>query len=143
MPQQARIVLDTNVLVAALRSRRGASFRLLSLLGEDRFVVSVSVALVLEYEDALLRTVAEGPLTEDEVADVLDYLCAVAWKQEVFFLWRPFLRDPKDDLVLEVAVAAGCNRIVTFNRRDFRGCEQFGIQAVTPREFLLEIGALL
>ncbi len=104
--------------------------------------MSVSVALVLEYEDALLRVVAEGPLTEEEVADVLDYLCAVAWKQEVFFLWRPFLRDPKDDLVLEVAVAAGCDRIVTFNQRDFRGCEQFGIQAVTPRELLLEIGAL-
>ena len=131
------VVLDTNVLVAAMRSRRGASYKLLTLLGSGKFEVSVSVGLVLEYEDALRRRV---PLGEDDVDNVLDYLCAVANKPRVYYLWRPMLRDPNDDLVLEVAVAGGCEAIVTFNRRDFRGADRFGVRVLSPRELLVEIG---
>ena len=133
------MVLDTNVLVAAMRSRQGASYRLLTLLGSGKFEVSVSVGLVLEYEDALRR---RAPLGEDDVDDVLDYLCAVANKPRVYYLWRPMLRDPNDDLVLEVAVAGGCEAIVTFNRRDFRGADRFGVRVLSPRELLVEIGEL-
>ena len=71
---------------------------------------------------------------------VIDYICAIACKQPVFFLWRPLLRYPKDDMVLELAVAAGCTRIVTHNIRDFRESEEFGILPVTPGRFLHEIG---
>jgi len=71
---------------------------------------------------------------------VLDYHCAVARHHEIFFLWRPYLKDPRDDLVLELAVKAGCQFILTFNGRDFAGCERFGIEVLTPGEFLRRIG---
>ena len=81
-------------------------------------------------------------MTEQDIEDFLDYFCAVAGQQEIFFLWRPCLRDPKDDMILELAVAAGCDGIVTFNLADFRGIESFGLRALTPRDFLFEIGEL-
>lgn len=134
------VVLDTNVLVAGLRSRRGASFEVLSLVNSQRFGINLSVPLVLEYEDVLLRPETGIPLSREAVADVLDYHCAVARHHRIFFLWRPYLKDPRDDLVLELAVKAGCQFIVTFNQRDFVGCERFGIEALTPGEFLRRIG---
>lgn len=138
-----QIVLDTNVLVAALRSRTGASFRLLGLVGRDpRFQLHLSVPLVLEYEEVARRHAAELGLDEADVDDVLDYLCSVARLHEIFFLWRPVLRDPSDDLVLELAVGAGCQGIVTFNTRDFAGAERFGVWIETPRQFLIRIGEL-
>lgn len=67
-------------------------------------------------------------------------MCTVANKREIFYLWRPFLRDPKDDLVLELAVESGAAYIVTFNKKGFHGIERFGVKAVTPQEFLAIIG---
>jgi putative PIN family toxin of toxin-antitoxin system len=134
-----RIVLDTNVLVAALRSNRGASFRLLSQIDSGRFEVCVSVPLVIEYEAVLFRQARSLGLSRRDVGDVLDYLCAVAHRQSIFFLWRPQLRDPNDDMVLEVAVAAGCRYLVTFNKGDFGSGHPFSIRVVTPREFLQAI----
>jgi putative PIN family toxin of toxin-antitoxin system len=139
-PAVARVTLDTNVVVAALRSDEGASFRLLSLVGSGRFEIALSVALVLEYEDALQRHLPESPFDEDELGALLDYLCSVGHRQEIFYLWRPVLRDPGDDLVLEVAVASRSDFIVTFNQRDFAGSEAFGIRVVTPSSFLEQIG---
>jgi len=136
------VVLDTNVLVAAVRSRRGASFRLLSLVGSSKFEISLSVPLVLEYEDALLRQVPALALTQHDVRDLVDYLCFIGHRQNIFFLWRPQLRDPKDDLVLELAVAAGCDSIVTFNQRDFAGASSFGIEILRPSELLSAIGEI-
>ncbi|MBI4772399.1 MAG: putative toxin-antitoxin system toxin component, PIN family [Chloroflexi bacterium] len=137
-----QIVVDTNVLIAALRSRRGASFRLLTLIGAGRFEINVSVPLVLEYEDSAKRLIGHIPLTAGDIDDIIDYLCAVAHHHEIYYLWRPFLKDAKDDMVLELAVAANCDRIVTFNTKDFTGTEQFGIRAISPRAFLQEIGGL-
>src|SRR5947209_18771847 len=131
----ARVVIDTNVLVAALRSRRGASFELISRLGTGTFEVAVSVPLVLEYESALLRHVAASPFAESDVRTLIDYICNIAVQQEVFFLWRPFLLDPSDDLVLELAVAARCEAIVTHNIRDFRGAERFRVGVLRPGRF--------
>ena len=133
-----RVVLDTNVLVAALKSRNGASFQLLRMVGPGApFRPSLSVPLVLEYEMALRRAVG----AEDaRIEPVLDYLCQVADLREIYFLWRPFLRDPGDEMVLEVAVGAQPSRIVTHNVRDFEGVEEkFGIRVVTPGEFLTEV----
>jgi len=134
-----RVVLDTSVLVAAVRSRRGASFEVLSRLGRGDFEIAVSVSLVLEYESVLLRHIADAGLEEKDVDDLIDYICRIAVRQKVFFLWRPFLRDPKDDLVLELAVAAGCEAVVTHNVRDFRGAEKVGVRVLTPGRFLQEL----
>jgi predicted nucleic acid-binding protein len=132
------VILDTNVLEAAFRSRRGASFELLSKVGTGKFEIALSVTLVLEYQDVLGR---QGPTTRSPTAvkDVLDYLCLVARRQRVFYLWRPCLNDPKDDHVLELAVAASCDAIVTHNVRDFSTALDFGIRAVSPGTFLKDI----
>ncbi len=135
---EPQIVLDTNVLVAALRSRRGSSYRLLSLVDAGYFEINVSVPLVLEYEDVLSRS--ELRLSTEDARDVLDYLCTIGNRHEIHFLWRPYLSDPKDDMVLELAVSASCPYIVTFNERDFRSIERFGVRAISPIEFLRIIG---
>ena len=137
-----RVVLDTNVVVSALRSGRGASFRLLSLVGTGRFDICLSIPLLLEYEEVIGRHLDQIGLTRVQIDDILDYLCSVAIKQEIFYLWRPTLRDPKDDLVLELAVAAQCRDIVTYNRKDFAGSERFGVQARRPHELLAELGEI-
>lgn len=134
-----RVVLDTSVLVAAVRSRRGASFDLITRLGAGAFEVAVSVSLVLEYESVLLRHLPASPLDENDVRVFIDYICELAIRQEIFFLWRPYLRDPGDDLVLELAAAAGCDAIVTHNVRDFRGAEKLGVRILTPGQFLQEL----
>ena len=140
MAELVTVVLDTNVLEAALRSRRGASFAVLSLVGTGRFEIAVSVPLVLEYEEVLLRHATETARTEASVRDLLDYLCAVGKRQQIFFRWRPELLDPSDDMLLELAVAAGCAVIVTHNRRHFRGVDRFGIRVLSPAAFLRELG---
>ena len=130
------VILDTNVVIAGLRSRRGASFALLELLADGAYEISVSVPLVLEYEAVAKRQARELGLTHADIDVVVDFLCQQAHHSKIFYLWRPFLRDPTDDMVLEVAVEAQCRYIVTFNTRDFAGVEQFGIQTLTPGEFL-------
>jgi putative PIN family toxin of toxin-antitoxin system len=134
------VVLDTNVLFAGLRSRRGASFRLLELVDSGLFEPCVSVPLVFEYEAVLKRSARELGLTHQDVDDVIDFVCRVARPQPIFFLWRPLLRDPKDDMVLEVAVEGHCEYIVTHNVRDFAGAERFGIQTILPGAFLKQVG---
>lgn len=97
-----RIVVDTNVWVSALRSRRGASFRVLSLVGTERFAMALSTPLVLEYEDAAKRQLDQLAVTAEEIDRLLDFLCAHGTHQSVFFLWRPVLPDPADDFVLKL-----------------------------------------
>jgi putative PIN family toxin of toxin-antitoxin system len=142
MEKPLQVVLDTNVLVAGLRSRRGASFRLLSLVGSEYFQINLSVPLLFEYEDVLSRPQSQIPLSAEAIGEVLDFHCSVARLHRVFFLWRPHLRDPRDDMVLELAVTAGCQVIVTFNVRDFAGAEDFGVRVLPPRAFLQEIKGL-
>lgn len=131
-----RVVLDSNVLVAAFRSRRGASFRLLELLRDGRYEIAISVPLVLEYEAVLVRHAAELDLNRDEATGIVNYLCSVAHRQHIHFLWRPTLSDPRDEFILELAVAAQCLAIVTHNIRDFAGVTGFPIQILTPAAFL-------
>lgn len=133
------IVLDTNVLYAGLRSRDGASFQVLQRIRSGRFDIALSVGVLLEYEEVLKLKSAELGLTIRDIDDVIDYLCSVSRLQEVFFLWRPYLTDADDDMLLELAVAAGCDAIVTFNTRDFAGSQKFGVRVLTPPQFLREI----
>ena len=138
-----QVVLDTNVVFSALRSNQGASHKLLSLVGiSERFQINLSVPLVFEYEDVLKRQCNELGLTRQDIDDVLDYLCSVGQRHRIFFLWRTALRDPKDEFVLELAVGADCDLIITYNQRDFSGIERFGLRTMTPRDFLRLIEVL-
>ncbi|MCP4166776.1 MAG: putative toxin-antitoxin system toxin component, PIN family [Chloroflexi bacterium] len=137
-----QIVLDTNVIVSALRSQMGASYKLLMLVGRADFEINLSVPVLLEYEDAAKRLLGQIPLAENEIDNILDYLAGMANQRMVYFLWRPFLRGPKDDMILELAVSARCETIVTFNKKDIAGVSQFGVQLMAPKEFLKSTGEL-
>jgi len=142
MNNPPQVVLDTNVIYSGLRSRRGASFKLLSLLGSGKFEIHLSVPLVLEYEEVLQEKRHDLGLAEGDIEDVLNYLCQVAGLHEIHFLWRPRLKDLDDEMTLELAVEAGCDYIVTYNKQDFPGVKTFGIELVTAKELLQKIGAL-
>lgn len=131
-----KIVIDTNVILSALRSTKGASFKLLSLVDKKLFEFSLSVPLFIEYEAVAKRKTQQLRLEESVIDDILDYLTEVGDKREIYFLWRPFLRDPKDDLVLEVAVESKSDFIISFNKKDFKNVEKFGLKVLTPQEFL-------
>jgi predicted nucleic acid-binding protein len=132
-----RVVFDTSVLVAAARSRSGASFALVSSIPSPHFEICLSIGLYMEWLDVLSRPEHLPPgKTAADAQRFLLYLASQAQLQDIFFLWRPFLPDPDDDMVVELAFAAGCRYIVTHNSADFRGCEQLGIRAITPRDFL-------
>ena len=133
-----RVVLDTNVPVAAVRSRRGASNAVLVHAFQDRFDWLVSVPLFLEYEQALTRAellLATGIRTAD-ISMFLSDIARIVEPVELHFLWRPQLRDPGDEMVLETAVNGRADVLVTHNGRDFVGAESFGITVLTPARFL-------
>lgn len=133
-----RVVFDTSVLVAAARSRSGASFALVSSIPSPHFQICLSVPLYTEWQDALTRPEhLPAGQTPADAQRFLRYLAGLAWLQNVYFLWRPCLPDPDDDLVLELAFAARADYIVTHNMKDFRGCEQFGVKAIAPADFLV------
>jgi putative PIN family toxin of toxin-antitoxin system len=129
------VVLDTSVLIAGLRSATGASFAVLEGVG-GKFELNISVPLVLEYEAVTKRLARELGLTFEDIDNLLDYLCSVAHHRLIYYLWRPVLPDPNDDLVLELAVESNADYLVTHNIRDFAGSERFGVRVVTPRDFL-------
>lgn len=132
-----RVVLDTNVLVAAARSKLGASYALISMLPTTKFELAISVPLYLEYLDVLQRpeNIAPGQTAAGALGFVRKLL-GYSHKQSIYFRWRPTLKDPNDDLVLEVAIASQSSYIVTFNAKDFENIELFGVEAISPREFL-------
>lgn len=138
--KKCKIVIDTNVIVSALKSRNGFSFKLLSMIDDERFKVAISVPVILEYEDVIKRNRTNIKLRKTEIDTVLDYICLVAEEREIFYLWRPFLDDPRDDMFLELAVESESNYIITFNKRDFKEIERFNIKVLTPKEFLRKIG---
>lgn len=136
------IVIDSDVFVAATRSASGASYRLWQLLPSKRFVPALSVPLVTEYEDAAKRVKQGKVLSDGDIEALINDICSFAHLQDIFYLWRPFLRDAHDDHVLELAVASSSKTIVTFNTKDFVGVEQFCIQVVTPQEYLRKVGEI-
>ena len=137
-----QIVLDTNILVAAMRSKYGASYRLLSQLGNGRWRPNLTVAVALEYEAVLKRNCLEFGLTEHDIDDMLDGIISQAGLHRLYFLWRPVAADPDDDFVLEAAIASHSDFVVTFNKRDFPDSRRFGIECLTPKEFLILVEEL-
>lgn len=137
-----RVVLDTSVLVAGLRSRLGASNQVLVAVAEGRCIPLVTTALFLEYEAVLLRPeqqLATG-LNPSDIEGFLAAFASAAEPVEVSFLWRPQLRDPADEFVLAAAVNGRAEAIVTHNVTDFRAsAHRFGVATLTPAEFLKEL----
>jgi len=134
--KKLRIVLDTNVLYAGLYSSRGASFKVLRAIDEGKLRIVLSTALLFEYEDVLKRNQEILNLSSQSIEKILDNLCLLSDHQRIYYLWRPRLTDPGDDLVLELAVASGIKYVVTFNTADFEGADKFGIRPITPKELL-------
>lgn len=140
MPRKkARIILDTNVLYAGLYSSKGASFRVLQAIEEGKLKIVISTTLLFEYEDILKRNQAVLGLSNQDIEKILDYFCMHSEHQKIYFLWRPRLPDPKDDHVLELAIASETRLIVTHNTKDFTGAEGFGVRSITPKELMEEI----
>ena len=134
-----RVVLDTDVVVAAMRSPSGASSALLAAALAGRVVLVANVALVLEYEAVCGRAehLDAAKFNSRQLTTFLDAVAALVEPVESHFIWRPQLRDPCDEMVLEAAVNGAAQVIVTFNTRDFGVApEKFGIRALLPREAL-------
>lgn len=140
MVKPYNIVIDTNIIVSALKSRKGCSFSLLSKIDDKRFRVFLSVPLLLEYEAAIKRERTKIKLSKSAIDVILDYICYIAVKRKIYYLWRPFLKDPNDDMLLELAVESNCDFIITFNKKDFQGIDIFDIETLTPKDFLRMIG---
>lgn len=135
-------MVDTDVVVAAMRSPRGASSELLRRIDDGKAVMLLTVALALEYE--AVCTLAEhrlaSGLSASDVALYVDGLIGMAEPVTAFFRWRPQLRDPGDELVLEAAVNGQADAIVTFNESHLREARKnFGIEVVRPAEVLRRI----
>ncbi len=142
-----KIVIDTNVVLSALFSNKGASHKLLVWLFENKKKYNVvSNTLLTEFEDVLTREKnlkQYNNLEKEDVLAFIDDICLISYHQSIYFLWRPFLTDSNDDMVLEVAVNANVGAIITFNPKDFKGVKKsFGIDIFTPKEYLTKIGVI-
>lgn len=137
-----RIVLDTDVVVAATRSDRGASFRWLLAALERSVTLLLSVPLCLEYEAVLTRRghLAASGTTAREMMWLVDALAAIAEPVEISFLWRPTLLDASDEMVFEAAVNGRADWLLTFNVKDFSAAARFGVNVGKPGAVLRETG---
>lgn len=133
-----RLVLDTNVIVAAFRSRRGASNLLMQMADEGKFELLLSTALFLEYEAVLKRDETRSATghSRDDVDAIMSAVASISTPVDIFFRTRPQLRDPDDEMVFEAALNGLADAIVTHNVRDFATLEKIGIVIVTPAEIL-------
>ena len=132
------IVIDTNVLLSAIFSNKGASFRLLSIIDSNKFVVNISTTLIYEYEEILK---SKSKLDTKYIDSILNYICKIGKKNKIFYLWRPKLKDVDDDFLLELAVKSN-SIIVTLDKKDFCLASEFNIKVMTPKEFLQHIGEI-
>ena len=130
------VVFDTNVIISALKSATGASFRLIRLVRAGVLRPAVTAPLMFEYDDVASRPGLLPHLSPVEITAFLDWFVSVSSQHKVHFLWRPLLRDPKDDLVLEAAVVANADHLVTHNLSDFDRASSLGVDVITPSQLL-------
>lgn len=132
------MVLDTDVIIAAIRSTKGASAEIVRRVLRGEVSIELTVAMALEYEAVATREehLIAGEVTAVEALNLIDNLAALAQPVEIHFRWRPQLRDVDDEMVLEAAINANDRTIVTFNARDFAGAERFDVKVLSPREIL-------
>ena len=136
---QLKAVIDTNVIFTGLLSKKGVSYKLLQSIPDEKFKIVLSVPLLLEYESVLYKNREKLNLSKSDIDDFLDYICLISEHTMIYFLWRPVLKDPYDDHILELAVSASAKYIITFNINDFKESKKFGIHAITPDIFLAKI----
>lgn len=137
-----KVVIDTSVLISGLYSNRGAAFKLFEVIEHPNLKVFISTSLILEYEAVAKRETREYWLDSEILDSFIDYICNNSIETIIYYNWRPFLSDPNDDFILELAVASGVEWIVTYNQDDFKGSEKFGVRTITPKELLLKMGVL-
>ena len=130
------VVLDTDVVFSALKSASGASFQLIRLMRSGQLRPAISAPLMFEDEDVTSRPDLLPHFSPSEISDFLDRFAACSTHHNVYFLWRPLLNDPKDDMVLEAAASASAEYIVTYNTSDFHRASSIGIRVITPPELL-------
>jgi putative PIN family toxin of toxin-antitoxin system len=111
-----------------------------SIIDDNKYISCLSVPLLFEYEEVIRRIFPDFP--HSDLDDLLDFICKVSINSPIYYLWRPMLRDPKDDMVLEVAVASSADFIVTYNIKDFAEAKEFGIELASPRDILLLTGVI-
>ena len=136
MNSTCRLVIDTNIFVAAIRNRFGPSFALIQLIRQKWVTMCCSPALFLEYEDVLKRPhqlEASGLLALD-VDAILNELAGLIEPVTTHYQWRPQLKDPSDEMVLEAAANAHADAIVTYNLRDFQPAQRFGLAVLNPEQ---------
>ncbi len=142
-----RIVCDTNIWLSALTSKQGASYRLIRWLFEqDQCFHCISTPFILELEDVILRPQNRQRMpqfNEQQLCRFIDDICHISHQQPIFFLWRPLIKDPKDDMVLELAVNAQVDYLITFNTQDFSNIvDKFDFEICTPKHFLKNQGVI-
>jgi len=137
-----QIVVDTNVLVAGLRSNRGASYKLLTILNDARWQVNISTTLIFEYEEILKRSSLELGLSFPDIDAIIRGICSICNQRQIFYVWRPTSTDPDDDFLIDLAVKAQAEFLVTYNQRNLQPAEKFGIKVVSPKQFLQFIGEI-
>lgn len=137
-----RLVIDTKVFIAALKSKQGASYKLLFNVDRKKFIWNISPTLIFEYESVAKGKAQNIALAHSEIDAIIDMICKWAQHWEIFYLWRPILKDPKDDFILELAIESRSDYIITYNKTDFAGTEKFEIKVITPKEMLEILGEI-
>lgn len=131
-----RVVIDTNVFIAALRSSTGASHVILQMIYQRKLAPLLSVPLLMEIEEVATRPGMLPHLSTAEIEVVLNMIANRGIEQRIHFSWRPFLHDPDDDMLVELAVAGTATHIVTGNVRDLGPARSLGLLVLTPAEFV-------
>jgi len=139
-----QVIIDTNVIVSAFRSKKGASHLLIKLLHDKdtRWEANISTALVLEYESVLKREMHVQEKSFQMVDDLIDDIVALSNRHRIFYLLRPYLKDKNDDFILELAFSSSTDYIITYNTNNFKRAKSFGIDIITPKDFLQTIGEI-
>lgn len=138
-----RVVLDTNIIVSALRSANGAAAAVIALLADDQLEAHLSLPLYMQYKDVVLRHTEELRIPSDEISAALESIKHLSVLHDIHFLLRPELEDEGDNLVLELAFTARVDFIVTHNVRDFLRSQRYGIVAITPLQLIRLFGERL
>jgi putative PIN family toxin of toxin-antitoxin system len=137
------VVLDTNVIFSAIASPHGASFAIVSSLPSKKFSTAISLPLFKEYEDVTHRVgtrMDHVPVSKRE--NLIRFVASISIQKVIYYLWRHQLPDPKDAMVLEVAIASQASYIITYNTKDFQPALSFGITPIKPGDFIQTIGGL-
>ncbi len=137
-----QIVMDTNVLVSGVRSKKGASYQLISNLNDSSWQLNISVALILEYEEVLTRMMDELSIVTKDIDNLIDGICAISNKHSISYMWRPIANDADDDFLVDLAINAQADYIISYNKKDIQPVQKFGIEVVSPKEFLQITGKI-